>query len=383
MGPRLGMPQITMSRSAFGYHGNYIPAALGIMLFVGYYSIGVVLGARSMDGLVGLPYTPAAILVAALSIVIAIFGYNLLQVLGRWLTYLSLAVFLTITVMLLTHRTGYALPAASGGGGLHAWLIVCTIVFSYTVSWSIYASDYSRYLPASSSYRRMFGFAFGGIFTATSWMMIMGAGLAMLVPDGSPLAGFAVVLPTPVLKITLATFVIGALAHNAVNLYSGAMAALTCDLPASRSSVVVAGGTIGCLLAVVFGGPDFQAHFNTFLLLVSYFVMPWLAVLFIDFYWRHSAGRTYASIAAFYDAKGPFRGIRTAALTAFAAGLLASAPFMATDAYTGPLGRALGGIDVSYGASFLVAAAVYWTVLGAARRRLPSPHATVPRSLAR
>ncbi|WP_184502928.1 purine-cytosine permease family protein [Streptomyces botrytidirepellens] len=359
MGPRLGIPQVTMSRASFGYRGNYLPAFLGILLFIGYFSLGTVLGARSLANLTGLPYPPMVAVVGGLSVLIAVFGYDTLQAVGQWLTRVSLVVFGTVSVAVVLHGTGPATSSHTASGHyLTTWLLVCSIVFSYTVSWTIYASDYSRYLPASGRAGSMFLWAFGGIFTSATWMMVLGAALTMLA-GGDPLAGLGIVLPDPLLKTVLVVLVIGALSHNAVNLYSGAMAGLTCDLPLRRTTVVVAGGAVGCALSVVMGGSNFQSHFNTFLLMVSYFVMPWLAILLIDFYRTHQGGRGYPRPTVFHDKNGPYRGTRPRALLAFFLGIGAAVPFMATDAYTGPIGHMLGGADISYATSFAVATVTY------------------------
>ncbi|MFK4105774.1 purine-cytosine permease family protein [Streptomyces sp. NPDC019531] len=380
MGPRLGIPQVTMTRSAFGYRGNYVPAFLGILLFIGYFSLGTVLGARSLANLTGLPYTPMVVVVAGLSVLIAVFGYDTLQAMGQWLTRVSLVVFGIVSVAVVVHGTGPApTTSASSGHSVTTWLLVCSVVFSYTVSWTIYASDYSRYLPANGRARSMFFWAFGGLFSSATWMMVLGAALTTLA-GGDPLAGLGVVLPAPLLKLVLAVFVVGALSHNAVNLYSGAMAGLTCDLPLRRTTVVVLGGAVGCVLSLLLGGGNFQSHFNTFLLMVSYFVMPWLAILLIDFYRTHQGGRGYPQPTAFQDRTGPYRGTRPRALLAFFLGIGASVPFMATDVYTGPIGHLLGGVDVSYAASFVVAALVHELL----RTPHPAPEtATVDSALTR
>ena len=53
-----------------------------------------------------------------------------------------------------------------------------------------------------------------------------------------------------------------------------------------------------------------------------------------------------------YDALDPF-------WKAFLVGILVSVPFMATDLFAGPIGRALNGADLSYFVSFLVAGGIY------------------------
>jgi NCS1 family nucleobase:cation symporter-1 len=360
MGPRLGMPQLTMGRAAFGYHGNYLPAILSVLLYIGYFTVGTVLGARSLAELVGAPYVPVVVIVAAISTLIALFGYDLLHLLGRWITWISFVVLAAVTVATFAHGTGGgAVSTLSGADYWLAWLVEFTVVFGYTMSWATYASDYSRYLPVTTSQLKTFGWATGGLFAATTWMMVLGAVLLTVTPHGDTLGAFGIVLPGPLLKIALILFGLSALPHNAVNIYSNAMTSLTWGLPLRRSVAVVSSGVIGCVLAVLFGGPNFVANFESFLFLVTYYVTPWLAVLVVDFYLLRRRGRGYRAIEDFYQPDGPFKGINWAGFLAFVVGLAVSVPFMATNLYTGPVGHALGGADISYFVSFVVASVLY------------------------
>ena len=367
MGPRLGMPQLTMGRAAFGYHGNYLPSVLSLLLYIGYFTVGTVLGAQSLAELVGAPYVPVAVLVAAVSTLIAVFGYNLLHLLGRWITWISFVILAAVTVATLLHGTGSgATSALSGAEYWLTWLVEFTVVFGYTMSWAPYASDYSRYLPVTTSQFKTFAWATGGLFAATTWMMLLGAVLLTANPHGDTLSAFGMVLPGPLLKIALILFGLSALPHNAVNIYSNAMTSLTWGLPLRRTLVVILGGAIGCVLAVFFGGANFVANFEAFLFVVTYYVTPWLAILVVDFYWLRRSGRDYGSIENFYKPQGPFKSVNWAGFLAFVLGIAASVPFMATNLYTGPIGHALGGGDISYFVSFAVAGVIYGWV---ARRR--------------
>ncbi|MBO0872474.1 MAG: cytosine permease [Pseudonocardia sp.] len=360
MGPRLGMPQLTMGRAAFGYHGNYLPAILSLLLYIGYFTVGTILGAQSIAELVGAPYVPVVVIVAAVSTLIAVYGYDLLHLLGRWITWISFVVLAAVTVATFAHGTGSgAASTLSGANYWLAWLVEFTVVFGYTMSWAPYASDYSRYLPVTTSQLKTFGWCTGGLFAATTWMMVLGAVVLTVTPHGETLDAFGIVLPGPLLKIALVLFGVSALPHNAVNIYSNAMTSLTWGLPLRRSLAVIAGGLIGFVLALLFGGPNFVTNFEAFLFLVTYYVTPWLAVLVIDFYWLRKRGRGYGSIENFYKPQGPFKGINWAGFLAFIVGLAVSVPFMATNLYTGPIGHALGGADLSYFVSFVVASVLY------------------------
>jgi nucleobase:cation symporter-1, NCS1 family len=380
MGPRLGMPQLTMGRSAFGYRGNYVPAALTSLLCLGYFTVGTILGAKSLASLTHLPYVPLAVVVAAASVLIAVFGHNLLHVFGRWVTWFSLILLAVVTVFVLKAGAGPgAAGSLSGGGYRLAWLVEFTVVFSYTMSWAPYASDYSRYLPATTRFRAVFGWSFLGLFLGTTWMMVVGALVLTLLPDGEALDAFRVALPGPLLTITLFTFGVAALPHNAVNLYSNAMTSLTWNFPVRRTGTVLIAGALGCVLSVLLGGPNFVNAFEAFLFLLTYFVMPWLAIICVDFYGKHGGGRWYASTDAFYRATGPLGGVRWAGLGSFLVGIVVSVPFMATNLYTGPIGHALGGADLSYFVSFVVGGLLY----ALTSRPDPAEDETVPAVISR
>jgi nucleobase:cation symporter-1, NCS1 family len=371
MGPRLGMPQIIMGRAAFGYRGNYAPAVLTSFLYIGYYTVGTVLGSKALADLVGLPYVPVAIAVAVLSIVIATYGYNLLHFFGRWITRISIVVLLVVSVYLIAHGAGDgAHGRLSGSDYWLVWLLEFTIVFSYTMSWAPYASDYSRYLPVRTSRRKIFWWAFAGLFTSTTWMMVLGAALTTVSVKGGALDAFDVVLPVVMLKIVLTTLGLSAIPHNSVNLYSFALSSLSWDLPMRRTVAAVGGGVVGCVLAVAFGGgDDFQKYFDQFLFLISYYIMPWLAIVCVDFFAKHRGGHGYPPADAFYRTDGVLGGIKWPGLVAWVVGIAVSVPFMATDLFTGPIGHALDGADLSYFVSFLVAALIYY---GASRRAAKS-----------
>lgn len=357
MGPRRGMPQLAMSRSSFGYHGNYVPAVLASILFIGYFTVGTIVGAKALSSLVDLPYTPVAIIVGLISIVLAIFGYTLLHITGRWVTTAGVVLLLCVTLFALFHGTGPAASAdLSGADYVRTWLLEFTVIFSFTVSWMLYASDYSRYLPSNVRFSSVFGYASSGLFLGSTWTMVLGAILVSITPSGA-LDGMETVLPRALLVLVLVSLTITSVTHNAVQLYSCSMSSLTWDIPLKRTWTVVATGAIGTILSIVLGRSNFQDNFNAFLIVMSYFMLPWLAIRLIDFFWK-SRG-THTPVAAFYQKDGPFAGVRWWGMVAFVMGIVVSTPFMSSTIYTGPIAQQLDGADVSYFVSFAVAATIY------------------------
>jgi len=71
------------------------------------------------------------------------------------------------------------------------------------------------------------------------------------------------------------------------------------------------------------------------------------------------AGRNSLPVANFYTPTGAFGRLNLAGVAAMIMGVIISVPFMANDFYTGPIGSSLGGVDVSYFVSGIVAALIY------------------------
>ena len=95
--------------------------------------------------------------------------------------------------------------------------------------------------------------------------------------------------PTWIGDLTLLAITIGAIAANALNIYSGAISftAIGIKLPLHiRRAIVALGfGTIGFFLAWS-GLSDAGTKYNNFLLIIAYWIGPWLAVVFCDMFLR-------------------------------------------------------------------------------------------------
>ena len=121
-----------------------------------------------------------------------------------------------------------------------------------------------------------------------------------------------------------------------MNLYSGAMATLTCDVKLPQWVTVTIAGVIGMFIALVFGGDQFQANFLLFLHVVSYYITPWVAVLLVDYFVVQRAGRNSLSVENFYAPDGAFGRLNIAGVASMIVGVLISVPFMATTSTPAP-----------------------------------------------
>jgi purine-cytosine permease-like protein len=117
---------------------------------------------------------------------------------------------------------------------------------------------------------------------------ITGVGAAL----GDPTGAFTGHLPTVLADLTLLAIALGAVAANVLNIYSGALSftAMGIKLPLAlrRAIVALVFGVIGFILALT-GLHDAGTKYENFLLIIAYWIAPWLAVVFCDQYLRRRA----------------------------------------------------------------------------------------------
>src|SRR4030081_2926474 len=84
-GPRSGQPQIVYTRRIFGLRGSYLGAALTLFLAIGWFAVDCVIAAQAGAQLLGggnrLITFGLVIAIAAISVVVAVFGHQTIKVL--------------------------------------------------------------------------------------------------------------------------------------------------------------------------------------------------------------------------------------------------------------------------------------------------------------
>ena len=300
-GPRYGAPQMILSRIGFGYFGNWLPAGINsVVAGIGWFAVNSVSGTLALHALAGgIPEVVCLLIIVLLQIVIAFVGHNLVQAFEKYAFPVLMLIFLAITVVAFSKATPGAVVGGVGGlGGMGGFLISFGAAFGYAAGWNPYASDYTRYLPADVS-RKAVGFYAGfGVFASCVLLELGGAAAATIgfttsgqYPGAAggwftnPTAAFVGVAPHWLADATLLAIALGAVAANVLNIYSGAMSflALGIKIPFSlrRALVALVFGVAGFFLAWS-GLSDAGAKYNAFLLIIAYWIGPWLGVFFAD-----------------------------------------------------------------------------------------------------
>ncbi len=358
-GPLHGVPQMVLGRLAFGFKGNAVPAVLmSVTAGVGWFATNSVSGAFALSTLFGIGPLPALVIVVLIQTGFAFFGHNLVQAFERWSFPVLAVIFAVASVVILT-KSHFDAPAVDGGvGGLGGFLLTVGTAFGYAAGWTPYAADYTRYLPATVSTARTGLFASLGLFLSCTILEIVGAASVTIGPalSDNPTEAFTSELASPLAKATLLAIAVGAIAANAINIYSGAMAFVTIGVKLphhiARAMVTVFFGVAGFGIAW-WALADAAASYEAFLLIIAYWIGPWLGVVFADQYLRRGQ-----SIAGFlYD-----RGYTNwGGFASFLIGLVVSVLlFSNQEKFVGYIARALPQLgDITFFVGFLIAGASY------------------------
>jgi nucleobase:cation symporter-1, NCS1 family len=386
-GPRLGIPQMIQSRAQFGTRGVIIALIAALFTYIGFNVFDQPMATAGFQAVFGHgPIWPWYVGMVAVQAVIAVVGYDMIHSVQRWLTYVLIAVFAVLTVGAVT-VFGPQRALTLGAFNTTAFFSQFTAAAGYMIGYAIYVSDYTRYLPADTRLGPLVLWTYLGSLLASAWLMPLGALLATELKDGanvtsvmtagklvSPGFGSVVMLISCVALVTV----------MAVNTYGAKLVLLTAvdSFYPIRSSVRVRVlGTMAvsltALLLALLLPERFQSIFSSFLTLILYVLVPWSAINLVDFYFIRRGD--YAVLEIFNPdsiyGRWAWRG-----LLSYAIGFLCMVPFMSLPFYTGPIARALGGVDIAMLFGLSASALVYYLL--ARRLDLSAEHRAQLQSLA-
>ncbi|HEY1642048.1 MAG TPA: cytosine permease [Streptosporangiaceae bacterium] len=367
-GPRLGVPQMIQSRGQFGFYGAIGIFLASILLDVGYLAGQQVVQAQSLHDLVTSVSIPAWIIIVTIpAVALAIFGYHWIHRIQPALTILFAAALLAAVI--LTATSGHHLSAGMSGthlAGFGAFIAAVGLFFMNMLSWAVYVSDYSRYLPRDVSGPRTFWAVFAGSSLGTCLYAGLGIYITAMAPSASSVDSAGTIAGRWILPI-LALSLLGS---DALNAYTGMLAVesvrstwqkVTASRTARISGLLVI-FALGTILAEA-GYRTFLSSFEDFINVLLFFFVPWSVINLIDFY-IVKKGRY--DVRSFFSARGAYGGWRWPAVTCYLIALAAQIPFLDQTLYVGPMVSVLGGADISWIVGFVVAGGAYLLVSGLA-----------------
>ncbi|WP_129360413.1 MULTISPECIES: purine-cytosine permease family protein [Micrococcaceae] len=386
-GPQLGVPQMIQSRAQFGYYGAILPLVLALIIYIGFYATGLVLGGQALATLLHVSVRFGAIIFAVFSTVLAIAGYKWIHKFSHAASVLSGIVFILLLIIILggpmrsdiTAHTNFALAPFILGISLSA---------SWQLTFGPYIADYSRYLPESTSQKSTIGWTFAGSFVGATLAMTVGAFAAQIGGDAfsEHQVGFLSGLAGSFFWLVLLAVVVGKLTGNTLSSYGGFMSLATIVTAVARHEVIKPRARsiyvlIISLFAVVIAllaSDNFVAVFTDFLMFLLYFMTPWSAINLVDYYLvRH---KKY-DVDALFQRNGPYGTINKGAFVAYFAAVLVQVPFMNSSLYVGPVANLFGGAEIAWLIGLVVAGGLYLLIArikGVGREPVPSEDVSSP-----
>jgi NCS1 nucleoside transporter family len=367
-GPKQGLAQMVISRTGFGFLGNILPAGINaVVAGIGWFAVNSVSGALALHALFdAVPKPVCLVIVVAAQLLIAFFGHNLVQAFERYAFPVLAIVFVIASIVVFT-KADFGAPSA--GGGIGGFLVMTGATFGYAAGWNPYASDYTRYLDPQTPSKPVAVFAGLGVFL--SCVLLETVGSAVVTAGGKDVApaAFTDLLPTWLGKLALLCICLGAIAANAINIYSGSLSFMAAGirLPTrlARASVAVVFAVIGFIFALD-GLKNAGATYEQFLLVISYWIGPWLGVVFVDRWLR----RGTSIDAVIVDVSRGGAPEQAGVVPMFVGMVLSIWLFSNQSNYVGVLPRnhpAFG--DLAFEAGFLIAGVLYWALWKLARSR--------------
>jgi NCS1 family nucleobase:cation symporter-1 len=368
-GPQLGLPQMIQSRPQFGYVGALLVWGVAMVAYIGYNAFNQVLAAQALHQLTPVipPTSSAAMVVFALiALALAAVGYDKIHLAQRGFAYMMIAILTVFSVGALFLLKFPAAQWSVSGFRAVPFLAQLFAAASYQLSWSIYVSDYSRYLPRDVGVRESFWWTYLGAFVGGAWMMLVGTVAAAAAPKLDVAAAMEhaadVVLPG-LGKVLLFSALLGLITISALNFY-GASLTLLSVADTVKPLVCTVGKRLVSLLAAFFASciialsssSDFVNRFEDLLALLLYLFTPWTAINLVDFY---IVRKGHYSIREIFNPTGMYGSWNWRGLLAYVVGFIVMIPFFSSGMYTGPVARALGGADIAMLVGLPVAAGVY------------------------
>ncbi|AIY01070.1 cytosine/purine/uracil/thiamine/allantoin permease family protein [Arthrobacter sp. PAMC 25486] len=367
-GPRMGLPQMIQSRAQFGSRGVIVPFTATVFVYIGFMVFDTILATQGLQILLPggkLVWFP---IIIAVSIVIAVVGHDLLHFIQRWLTYILVLVFAIITVTAIINFGGGTEAAVESAAGWNftAFIVQLSLAAGYNISYSVYVSDYTRYLPDHVSSKKLISWVYAGAAGSAVWLMSLGALIASNIPNADAIGAihhvgdmvfpgfgtFAVLISTVAL-----------ISIMGVNAY-GAMLTGTSAVDGFRKvkatvRLRIVGLTLVGLATLVIAlliPDDYLGSFNDFVIMMLYFLVPWTAVNLVDFYFVR---RGKYAIAEIFKPEGIYGRWAWRGIAAYLIGFAAMIPFFSTTFFSGPVAIALDGADFSFVVGLLVAGGMY------------------------
>ncbi|HEY7936324.1 MAG TPA: cytosine permease [Candidatus Limnocylindrales bacterium] len=359
IGPKVGLGQIPITRLSFG-KSIVVPGLINWVSTIAWDAINAFFGAYAIQVITGgaIPFWLGLLLVIVCQAGLSVVGYEAIHTFEKYAA-IGLAILFAVVTIALLPKANFGMVGS--GDGLANFILVTTIVGSFNLGWALYASDYSRYLPASTPSSKVALYSFLGIALSAVWIELLGLATVGAVTDATvdPVHQIDALLGGGLISaVAMIAIFFGTVAVNAMNDYSGSLSLLAAGIKVWRPVSALIVGVLSFIATLWLYSQNFNSTFESYLLLITYWIGPWSAIVLVDWQLRrHSAaGADHVSNFSLLPSGRN-------ALIALILGFVISIPFISQyPTFVGWAADKLGGADIAYVIGFIVAAVVYWAL---------------------
>src|SRR5436190_3616431 len=300
-------PQTVFTRRIFGLRGSYLGGALTLFLAIGWFAVDCVIAAQAGAQLFGggnaVITFGLVLVIAAISVGVAIFGHQTIKVLETYGALAFAAVSVALFLFLAPQFHWGQGAVVSGSDYLGAVVLGFMTCFALVASWYPFASDYSRYLPATSSTRAVTLWPMAGVVVPMTLLGLFGLLLptidSRLAADQGVLAVISAHAPGWVTVPFFLFIVVGEIWANYLDVYTAGLVTLAMGIRLKRWQTALGCGLLGTALAAyAVLVSDFHVAYEDFLILTYLWAPAWAAVVLLTFFFFEGKARPGLALGA-------------------------------------------------------------------------------------
>ena len=372
-GPRTGTANMVVSRAQYGLRGNKLSCLFSWVVNVGYEGVDFAIAALAAYSLFNYwgwhvnTFWKAVILgvIIVVAFTVGLYGHATIFLAQKIFAWALGVASIFFAIFMIGHVKFSYHPAAAPHGSVlvASVLIAISVVLSGPLSYPI-GSDYSRYLPANTSARKVVWYTFIGGYIPTLVLTIIGILAATAVDPTDFTTSISGIVPGWFYPIFLLIVVAGVVSNSILSVYSSGLALQALGVPLARSRTVWIDVVFGTSLAVygVLIATNFLTVLQNFLLWSVYWYAPFFGVYvtelaltkgWYDGHELHRVGGRY-----WFDRGYRWRGVAALVIGMVFTILCSNTPYLKGAIST----HLLNGGDISAVGGFVVAAVIYWVL---------------------
>ncbi|MFJ8631997.1 purine-cytosine permease family protein [Streptomyces sp. NPDC093568] len=297
-GKRGSAPTMVLGRAAYGVRGNRLPSVISWILTVGWETVlcalatmatTTVLGRLGWGGGTGTKVV-ALVVVAALTVVVGVMGFDLIMRFQTLITVVTGVLTVAYAVLVADHVHWSAVSSVPAGTAQEFIGALVFMMTGFGLGWVNAAADYSRYLPRTASSRGVIGWTTFGASLAPLLLLVFGLLLAGSSTElneavaADPIGALTTILPTWFLVPFAVVAVLGLVGGAVLDIYSSGLALLSAGLRVPRYVAALFDGVlmIAGSIYIVFVADDFLGPFMGFLTTLGVPVAAWCGIMLAD-----------------------------------------------------------------------------------------------------